>query len=303
METLRMAVVGYGNIGHYALEAVQAAPDMELAGIVRRSAALSPEESKKLAGIEVVTDVSMLGKVDVALLCGPTRSIPETAPQYLARGIHTVDSFDMHGEKLWQLRTDLDATAKKHGSVAVVSAGWDPGSDSMLRALLMAMAPKGLTYTNFGPGMSMGHSVCAKSKPGVKDALSMTIPTGVGVHRRMVYVELESGAELAEVAAAIKEDEYFVHDDTRVIEVPSIDDLKDVGHGVLMERRGVSGFSHNQTFEFRMRINNPALTSQIMVSCARAAALRLKPGAYTMPEIAPMDLLPGDRETLIKTLV
>jgi diaminopimelate dehydrogenase len=239
----------------------------------------------------------------VALLCGPTRSIPETASQYLARGIHTVDSFDNHGEKLWQLRSNLDAVGKKHGSVAVVAAGWDPGSDSMLRALLMAMAPKGVTYTNFGPGMSMGHSVCAKSKPGVKDALSMTIPTGTGVHRRMVYVELEPGVDVAQVATAIKEDDYFAHDDTRVFAVPSINALKDVGHSVLLERKGVSGITHNQTFEFRMSINNPALTSQIMVSCGRAAALRLPPGAYTMPEIAPMDLLPGDRETLIKTLV
>ncbi|MCL2829906.1 MAG: diaminopimelate dehydrogenase [Betaproteobacteria bacterium] len=303
MKTLRIAVVGYGNIGRFSVEAVQAAPDMELAGVVRRSAALSKEEAKELAGIEVVTGIEKLGKVDVALLCGPTRSIPETAPQYLMRGIHTVDSFDIHGEKLWQLRSNLDAIGKKHGSVAVVSAGWDPGSDSLLRTLLLAMAPRGLTYTNFGPGMSMGHSVCAKSKPGVRDALSMTIPTGTGVHRRMVYVELEPGADLAQVTAAIKEDEYFSHDDTRVFAVPDIGELKDMGHGVLMERKGVSGATHNQLFEFRMTINNPALTSQIMVSCARAAALRLSPGAYTMPEIAPMDMLPGDRETLVKTLV
>jgi len=302
MKTLRVAVVGYGNIGRYAVEAVQAAPDMELAAVVQRRAP-SPEEAEKLTGIKLVTDVGVLEGIDVALLCSPSRSIPEVAPQYLSRGIHTVDSFDIHGEKLWQLRSDLDAVGKKHGSVAVVSAGWDPGSDSMLRALLLAMAPKGLTYTNFGPGMSMGHSVCAKSKPGVRDALSMTIPVGTGVHRRMVYVELEPGAELAQVAAAIKEDEYFAHDDTRVFAVPSVDELKDMGHGVLMERKGASGATHNQTFEFRMRVNNPALTSQIMVSCARAAALRLAPGAYTMPEIAPMDLLPGDRETLVKTLV
>ena len=303
MKTLRIAVVGYGNIGRFAVEAVQAAPDMELAGIVRRSATVAAAEAKELAGIQVVTDVGALGKVDVAILCGPTRSIPDTAPQYLERGIHTIDSFDIHGEQLWQLRSNLDAVGKKHGSVAVVSAGWDPGSDSLLRTLLLAMAPKGLTYTNFGPGMSMGHSVCAKGKPGVKDALSMTIPTGTGVHRRMVYVQLEPGVDLAQVTAAITADDYFSHDDTRVFAVPSIDELKDMGHGVLMERKGVSGASHNQLFEFRMTINNPALTSQIMVSCARAAALRLKPGAYTMPEIAPMDLLPGDRATLIKTLV
>ena len=79
--------------------------------------------------------------------------------------------------------------------------------------------------------------------------------------------------------------------------------MKDVGHGVHMERKGVSGTTHNQLFEFRMTINNPALTAQIMISCARAAALRLQPGAYTMPEIAPMDLLPGDREHLVKSLI
>ncbi len=303
MKTLRIAVVGYGNIGRAAVEAVQAAPDMELAGVVRRRTSTGAPNPPELAGVTISDDPAQLGQVDAALLCGPTRSIPETAPEYLRRGIHTVDSYDIHGQKLWDLRQQLDAIGREHGSVAVVSAGWDPGSDSVLRALLLAMAPRGITYTNFGPGMSMGHSVCAKSKPGVKDALSMTIPTGTGVHRRMVYVELESGAEFAAVERAIKSDEYFVNDDTRVQAVPSIEALKDVGHGVRMERKGVSGLTHNQLFEFRMTINNPALTAQIMVSCARAAARHLRPGAYTMPEIPPMDLLPGDRETLVKTLV
>src|SRR5690606_9525096 len=199
---LRIAVVGYGNIGHSAVEAVQAAPDMELAGIVRRSAAagsLPPQP----AGLPVTDNVDTLGRVDVALLCGPTRSIPETAPLYLRKGIHTVDSFDIHGQKLWDLRQTLGAIGREHRSVAVVSAGWDPGSDSVLRALLLAMAPRGITYTNFGPGMSMGHSVCAKGKRGVKDALSMTIPTGTGVHRRMVYVELEPDADFTAVEQAI----------------------------------------------------------------------------------------------------
>lgn len=300
MNLVRVAVVGYGNIGRYAVEAVQAAADMELAGVIRRQAGPVPQE---LAGVNVATEVGSLGRVDVALLCGPTRTIPDVAPEYLGRGIHTVDSFDIHGQKLWDLRLKLDAIGKEHGRVAVVSAGWDPGSDSVLRALMLAMAPKGLTYTNFGPGMSMGHSVCAKSKAGVKDALSMTIPTGTGVHRRLVYVELQPGADFAAVERAIKSDDYFVNDETHVYAVVSIDALKDTGHGVCMERKGVSGATHNQFFQFRMSINNPALTAQIMVSCARAAALRLAPGAYTMPEIALFDLLPGDRETLVKTLV
>jgi len=303
MKPLRIAVVGYGNIGRSAVEAVQAAPDMELAGVVRRSSSVGATLPPELAGVAVADDAAKLGHVDAALLCGPTRSIPETAPLYLQRGIHTVDSFDIHGQKLWDLRQQLGEVAKAHKSVAVISAGWDPGSDSVVRALLLAMAPRGITYTNFGPGMSMGHSVVAKSKSGVKDALSMTIPTGTGVHRRMVYVELEAGADFAKVEQAIKSDDYFVNDDTRVIAVPDIEALKDVGHGVRMERKGVSGTTHNQLFEFRMTINNPALTAQIMVSCARAAARHLAPGAYTMPEIPPMDLLPGDRETLVKTLI
>ena len=302
-KTLRIAVVGYGNIGRSAVEAVRAAQDMELAGIVRRQVMAGQPLPPELEGVSVTDAVDTLGHVDVALLCGPTRSIAETAPLYLRKGIHTVDSFDIHGQKLWDLRQTLGAIGQQHGSVAVISAGWDPGSDSVLRTLLLAMAPRGITYTNFGPGMSMGHSVCAKGKPGVKDALSMTIPTGTGVHRRMVYVELEPGAEFAAVERAIKSDDYFVNDDTRVYAVPGIDALKDVGHGVQMVRKGVSGATHNQLFEFRMTIHNPALTAQIMVSCARAAALRLSPGAYTLPEIAPMDLLPGNREDLVKSLV
>ena len=93
-----------------------------------------------------------------------------------------------------KLRSDLDELGKKHKAASIISAGWDPGSDAVVRCLLKAMAPKGITYTNFGPGMSMGHSVVAKGKKGVKDALSMTIPVGTGIHRRMFYVELEPGA-------------------------------------------------------------------------------------------------------------
>ena len=293
---IQTAVVGYGNIGRFAIEAVKAAPDMELVGIVRRKAA-----EKELFGLPVVEDVEALGKVDVALLCTPTRNVEETALAYLAKGIATVDSFDVHGE-IPALRGKLDAAAKAAGCVAVLSAGWDPGSDSVVRALLEACAPKGITYTNFGPGMSMGHTVAVKGKEGVAGALSMTIPTGTGVHRRMVYVQLEPGADLAKVSAQVKADPYFASDETHVIAVPDIDALIDMGHGVNMVRKGVSGRTDNQLFEFNMKINNPALTSQVMVACARAA-LRQQPGGYTMIELPMVDLLPGGREGWVAKLV
>lgn len=298
MTKIRAAVVGYGNIGKFVVEALQEAPDFEIAGIVRRSVSEIPAE---LSAYKVTTDINDLGKVDVAMLCTPTREVEKYAVELLAKGINTVDSFDIHSS-IRELRHSLDKVAKENGTVAVISAGWDPGSDSIVRALLQAAAPKGLTYTNFGPGMSMGHTVCVKSKPGVKNALSMTIPLGTGIHRRMVYVELLPGAKLEDVTKAVKEDPYFASDETHVIEVASVDEVKDMGHGVNMVRKGVSGKTQNQRFEFNMSINNPALTAQILVGVARASMLQ-KPGAYTMIEIPVIDLLPGDREELIAHLV
>ena len=299
MKKISVAIVGYGNIGKFVVEALQTAPDMEIAGVVRRS--LSEEKPLELSNIPVVTDIRELGKVDVAILSTPSRKVEENAQKYLAMGIHTVDSFDIHSD-IWQLKQTLDTTAKANQAVSIISAGWDPGSDSVVRALLQAAAPKGLTYTNFGPGMSMGHSVAAKAIEGVKDALSMTIPLGTGIHRRMVYIELKEGYAFDQVAAAIKADNYFSHDETHVMQVDDINAIKDMGHGVNMTRKGVSGKTQNQLFEFNMRINNPALTAQILVAVARAS-MKQRPGCYTMIEIPVIDLLPGDRESLIKQLV
>ena len=298
MTKIRAAVVGYGNIGRFTIEALEVAPDFEIAGVVRRNVSEIPAE---LAGYKVVTDIKELGHVDVAILATPTREVEKYALQYLAMGINTVDSFDIH-TSIVDLRRSLGEAACKAGRVAVISAGWDPGSDSIVRTLMEAAAPKGLTYTNFGPGMSMGHTVCVKSKAGVKNALSMTMPKGDGMHRRMVYVELEPGATLEEVTKAVKEDPYFASDETHVMAVESVDDVKDMGHGVHMVRKGVSGKTQNQRFEFNMSINNPALTAQLLVGVARAS-MRLAPGAYTMIEIPVIDLLPGDREELVRHLV
>ena len=299
LKTIRAPVLGYGNIGRYTLQALEAAPDFEVAGIVRRQGAANrPAELEKYT---VTSDIRELGQVDVAILATPTRSVEAYAKEMLALGIHTVDSFDIHTQ-IVDLRRSLDAVAKEHGAVSIISAGWDPGSDSVVRSLLQAIAPKGITYTNFGPGMSMGHTVAVKAVEGVKKALSMTIPTGTGIHRRMVYIELKDGYDYETVAAAIKSDPYFVNDETHVTVVPSVDDVIDMGHGVNLTRKGVSGVTQNQLFEFNMRINNPALTGQVLVCVARAA-MRQRPGCYTMIEVPVIDLLPGDREDLIRHLV
>jgi diaminopimelate dehydrogenase len=292
MKKIRAAVVGYGNIGRYALEALEAAPDFEVAGIVRRQGA--EDAPLAIQQYPVVKDIRELKDVDVAILATPTRKVEEYAREILALGINTVDSFDIH-TSIKELRAKLMPVAKEHKAVSIISAGWDPGSDSIVRALMQSLAPKGLTYTNFGPGMSMGHSVCVRSKAGVKNALSMTIPLGEGIHRRMVYVELEDGAKLDEVTAAIKADPYFASDETHVFQVESVDAVRDMGHGVNLVRKGVSGKTQNQLLEFDMKINNPALTGQVLVNVARAS-MRQQPGCYTMIEIPVIDMLPGERE-------
>lgn len=299
MKKIRAAVVGYGNIGKYAVEALEAAEDFEIAGIVRRNGA--ENKPAELERYEVVKDITELKDVDVAILATPTRSCEKYASRILQLGINTVDSFDIH-TSISQYRSNLMKICKEHGKVAVIAAGWDPGSDSVVRTLLQSLAPKGLTYTNFGPGMSMGHSVCVRSKAGVKNALSMTIPKGEGIHRRMVYVELEDGASLEEVTKAIKSDPYFANDETYVEEVASVDAVRDMGHGVNLVRKGVSGKTQNQHFEFDMSINNPALTGQVLVNVARAS-MRQQPGCYTMVEIPVVDLLPGDKDEWISHLV
>jgi diaminopimelate dehydrogenase len=296
---MRIAVIGYGNTGKYAVEAVTAAEDMELAGVVWRRA--GQDMPRELSGIKTVREIDELGKVDTALLCVPTRKMEEMAMPLLARGINTVDSFDAHAQ-IVQLRARLDKKAKEHNAIAVTAAGWDPGSDSVIRVLLQAIAPRGITYTDFGPGMSMGHTVAAKAAEGVADALSVTIPLGTSIHRRNVYVQLKEGAEFSQVEAQIKNDPYFIHDETHVYQVPDVSAITDRGSGVRISRKAAAGNVDNQLFTYEMRIHNPALTAQVMTACARAAA-RQKPGAYTMAEIPVIDLLPGAREDNIRALV
>ena len=238
---------------------METAPDFEVAGIVRRNGAANlPLE---LTNYKVVKDIKELADVDVAILACPTRSCPEYAKMILPLGINTVDSFDIHTSIL-DYRRELMPINKETNTVSVIAAGWDPGSDSIVRTLMESLAPKGLSYTNFGPGMSMGHSVCVRSKKGVKNALSVTIPLGEGIHRRMVYVELEDGFTLEQVTAEIKADPYFANDETHVFAVDSVDQVRDMGHGVHLVRKGVSGKTQNQRMEFNMSINNPALTDR-----------------------------------------
>lgn len=300
MEKIRVAAVGYGNVGRKAVEAILVAPDMELAGIVELPR--NVEAIRKEVKYPVVGDIKELENVDVAVLSVDSHVTAKVAIQCMELGINTVDPYDNYSGSVTDYQKKLDEAAKKNGVASIICAGWDPGSDGMIRAVMEIVIPIGITYTNFGPGQSMSHTACAKSKPGVKDAFSLTLPKGAGLHKRMVYVELEAGADFHAVEKSILEDHHFNHDESYVIPVENVQALTDAGHGVLLERKGVTGIVGNHRAQYTHSIVNTATTSQVMVSSARAV-VKQKPGAYTMMEVAPLDYLYGDRENLIKRLV
>lgn len=307
MASIKAAVHGLGNIGRHVIDCVSVAPDIKCLGVVRRAASLgkNPLDLKGYKDFASIDDlIAEKGAVDVVILCGPSRSVPEDATYYLGKGIRTVDSFDIH-DGIPALVKQLDPIAKKNKTACIVSAGWDPGTDSAMRVFFEAMAPAGTTFTNFGRGRSMGHSVAARSLKGVADATSITIPIGGGRHSRLVYVLCEKGASFADIKKSLAADPYFSHDPLDVREVKSPEEMAlvaDNSHGVLMERIGASGTVSNQRLSFDMRIDNPALTAQVLVSCARAVT-RMGEGCHTLIDVPPVHLLPGDRMDHIARLV
>lgn len=300
-------VHGLGNIGRQVIQCLETAPDMACAGVVRSPASVGSKKND-LRGLRDFPSLDALaqemGTPRVAILCGPSRLVPEDAARYLRAGLHTVDSFDIH-DRIPEVVESLDKAAKAAGRAAVTAAGWDPGTDSAFRALFEAMTPTGTTFTNFGRGRSMGHSVAARAVPGVRDATSITIPIGGGRHSRLVYVLPEEGADRDAIVKNMKADAYFSHDPLEVRFVGGAAEMAtvmDTSHGVLLERIGASGLTSNQRLSFDMRIDNPALTAQVMVSCARAAT-RMPAGCHTLIDLPPVALLPGDRMGNIARLV
>ena len=307
MKTIKAAVHSLGNIGRHTIDCLLNTPDFECLGVIRRpesvgTQALERQNLPDFASIDEL--ISGRGRPDVVILCGPSRSVPGDAREILAKGICTVDSFDIH-EEIPELVTSLDEIARKNNTAAITASGWDPGTNSVLRALFEAMAPIGVTFTNFGRGRSMGHSVAARAVEGVKDAVSITIPIGGGRHSRLVYVLPMPDAAPDEIRARLAKDPYFSNDPLDVRFVPNAQELalvSDQSHGVLMERLGGSGTTSNQRFMFDMRINNPALTAQILVATARAV-VRMGTGGYTIIDVPPVFFLPGDRMGHIARLV
>ena len=292
MQKISVAIIGWGNVGRGCKRAIAENPDMYLAGVVRRPISLK-QQDPTLENTKVVADIRELGKVDVALLAIPSREVPERIKEYHALGICTVDSFDEH-ERIAGLKKQLDISAKAKRVVSIFASGWDPGSDSAIRAIMKIASFTGHTTTTFGGengGRSMGHTVAVKAIPGVKDAIALTLANGRGKQKRRVYVQLDKGADTEAVAKAIQTDNYFRNEPTEVMFVKKIDKYLTLHHEADIER---TGMQVNQ--RYLLEGNNPELTANIMVSCARACVTAREKddfGTYTFIERPLIDYLAG----------
>ncbi len=293
MQKISVAIVGWGNIGRACKRAISECSDMFLAGVVRRASSISHIGDPELEDVKVVSDITQLGKVDVALLCIPSREVPQRIKDYHALGICTVDSYDEH-QRIAAVRREADVTAKVKKTVSIIAAGWDPGTDSLIRALMKVVSLTGHTTTTFGGekgGRSMGHTVQVKMIDGVKDAVALTLANGRGKHKRRVYVELEKDADLATIEKAILSDAYFKFDPTEIIPVKSIVPYNTLQHSADVER---TGMEVNQ--RYTVSGINPEFTANIMVSSVRAcmaAYTKGEYGTYTFIERPIIDFLPG----------
>ena len=299
--SIRIGIMGYGNLGRGVECAVRQNPDMELAAVFTRRAPETVNILTKTAAVCRAEDAaSWKEKIDVLILCGGSATdLPKQTPEY-AKLFNVVDSFDTHA-RIPEHFANVDAAARESGKIAVISVGWDPGMFSLNRMYANAILPEGKDYTFWGRGVSQGHSDAIRRIPGVKDAKQYTIPVESALeaarsgknpelttrekHTRECFVVLEEGADAAKVEQEIKTmPNYFADYDTTVhfISQEELDkNHSGIPHGGFVLRSGVTGWEkeHHHLIEYSLKLDsNPEFTSSVIVAYARAACRMAKEG-------------------------
>lgn len=322
--SIRIGILGYGNLGRGVECAVTQNPDMELKAVFTRR---KPEELKIWSRTAKVLHVSELenwkDQLDVLILCGGSATdLPEQTPK-CARYFNVVDSFDTHA-RIPEHFAAVDAAAKQGKKTAVISVGWDPGLFSLNRLYANAILPEGKDYTFWGRGVSQGHSDAVRRVPGVKDARQYTVPVESALesvragknpelstrekHTRECYVVLEEGADPAKVEEEIKNmPNYFSDYDTTVFFITEEEMKREhsaLPHGGFVLRSGVTGKEkeHHHLIEYTLKLDsNPEFTSSVLAAYARAAYRMSQEGmtgCKTAFDIAPAYLSPKSAEEL-----
>ena len=275
---LRLAVVGFGELGRACVDAVHATADLELVGVVRKPGS-GPRLAPPLEQVAVATHLRDLGPVDVVLLCVSSGVATDMACEILQLRIALVECAQMEGRALERHYAAIATATRNHRVPAAVGAGWDPGMLPLLRRAFELLVPKGQTRVTTRPGVSLHHTEAAKNFPGVVEALVAEFRDTEGRTKRYVYAQMEKGAQPAEIQAAIAADPLFAGEETLLFPVENIAALEQQGHGVLLERRGSAASGAHQNILFEARFDVATFASRVMLDAARRLG-RLKPGAH-----------------------
>ncbi|MFC2429351.1 MAG: diaminopimelate dehydrogenase [Campylobacter sp.] len=326
-EKIKIAVLGYGNLGRGVELAARNSKDLELSAVFSRR---NPSEIKTYGAPVFSVDeiLSHKGKFDILVLCGGSATdLPTQTPEF-AKEFNVVDSFDTHA-KIPEHFAAVDAAAKKGGNVGIIAVGWDPGLFSLNRLFGESVLENGSSYTFWGKGVSQGHSDAIRRIEGVVDARQYTVPIKSALervragenpklstrekHLRECYVVAEEGADKARIEKEIKTmPNYFADYDTSVHFIDLATLKKEHGgipHGGFVLRSGTTG-EHGENkhlIEFSLKLDsNPEFTASVLVAYARAAyrlAQKGECGAFSVFDIAPALLSPKSTDELRREIL
>ena len=327
--SIKIGILGYGNLGRGVECAVKQNDDMELVAVFTRR---NPEDVKILTETATVCNVADVedwkDKIDVMIICGGSATdLPKQTPVY-AKRFNVIDSFDTHA-RIPEHFANVDAAAKEGGHVGIISVGWDPGMFSLNRLYANAILPDGNDYTFWGKGVSQGHSDAIRRVEGVKDGKQYTIPVEAALkavrngenpelttrqkHTRECFVVLEEGADAAKVEEEIKTMPNYFSDYDTTVHFISEEELKanhsGIPHGGFVLRSGKTGWDgeNKHLIEYSLKLDsNPEFTSSVLIAYARAAyrlASEGQSGCKTVFDIAPAYLSAKSGEELRKHML
>ena len=327
--TIRIGIMGYGNLGRGIENAIAQNDDTELVAVFTRRDPKSVNIGTQGVNVYHIDDcLKLKDEIDVLILCGGSATdLPEQTPEYV-KYFNVVDSFDTHAS-IPKHFDSVDAEAKKSGKVGIISVGWDPGMFSLNRLLGNVILVDGKDYTFWGKGVSQGHSDAIRRIDGVKDARQYTVPVDAALnavrngenpelttrekHTRVCYVVAEDGADKARIEQEIKTmPNYFADYDTTVHFITEAELKKDhsgIPHGGVVIRSGKTGRNGENThiIEYSLKLDsNPEFTSSVLLAYARAAVRMNKEGmsgAKTVFDIPPAYLSPKSGEELRRELL
>ena len=327
--SIKIGILGYGNLGRGVECAVKQNDDMELVAVFTRR---NPEDVKILTETATVCNVADVedwkDKIDVMIICGGSATdLPKQTPVY-AKMFNVIDSFDTHA-RIPEHFANVDAAAKEGGHVGIISVGWDPGMFSLNRLYANAILPDGNDYTFWGKGVSQGHSDAIRRVEGVKDGKQYTIPVEAALeavrsgenpelttrqkHTRECFVVLEEGADAAKVEEEIKTMPNYFSDYDTTVHFISEEELKanhsGIPHGGFVLRSGKTGWNgeNKHLIEYSLKLDsNPEFTSSVLIAYARAAyrmSQEGQKGCKTVFDVAPAYLSAQDGAELRKHLL